>query len=838
MLPRVATNVAFDAALIAATWRPLPEWLAALAGLLTLLALAAGWLGPFARRWFRAAGLLGVLFIAWDSFFRLLAVAAPRVEVHFDPMWPWPAAALATVALFAVVLVTYPPRIAHLPPGSRRLLLGARLAAAAVLAFALWRPAAQWPEKSDKRSVFLLAADTSRSMSTNDVNGGRSRYAAMTAAFDANADLLAELAKTVEVRRYQFDRETRSLPWGEAWPSAPAGDQTALGAMLDFLRKDNANRRIVGILVASDFAQRAVPPDDADPRIVAQQLGAQQIQIYTVPFGSPQLSRTATDAIAEDLQVSPTVFVKNRVVVGAKVRALGLAGKELTVRLLLERPGSGIREGTTEMVQQGVPVKIVPRSGEEVVPVELSFVPDQPGEFRMTLEVVPVEGEILKSNNELTTYITVLKGGLNVAYFDRLRPEVKPIRQVTESPDIQLDYREIRIGPRFPPPRLDAEWFQPGKYDVYIIGDLPASVFDQPQHAVAPLQAIRDAVDRGAGLLMIGGFRSFGPGGYADTPLAAVLPVRLRSSDAQAGDTADPALHVNEPLPIVPTTAGVQHFVMRLDAPEKNADRWKQLPPLQGGNRFTDAALKPLAQVLARSPQGAPLLVAQDVGQGRSMAFAGDTTYQWALAGHRDASQQFWRQVILWLAHKELQGDTPVWLKLSDRRIRRGQGLDILAGARTAEGLPVDDAEITLTIKGPDGATRTLSTERLEREHAARFVETSLPGEYAVTAHAQRREASIGPDALARFVVYEQDIELQNPAADLGLARELAEATQGESVPPEQLRNLLQKLLREDLAGSFEQVTRHLLWDNSYLLLLFAGIMTMEWFYRKKRGLV
>jgi len=36
---------------------------------------------------------------------------------QFDPIWPWPWVIIAAVVSLAVVIVTYRPRIAHLPPG-------------------------------------------------------------------------------------------------------------------------------------------------------------------------------------------------------------------------------------------------------------------------------------------------------------------------------------------------------------------------------------------------------------------------------------------------------------------------------------------------------------------------------------------------------------------------------------------------------------------------------------------------------------------------------------------------------------------------------------------------
>ncbi len=59
---------------------------------------------------------------------------------QFDPIWPWPWVIIAAVVSLVVVIITYRPRIAHLPPGQRRLLLALRLISWALLTMAMLRP--------------------------------------------------------------------------------------------------------------------------------------------------------------------------------------------------------------------------------------------------------------------------------------------------------------------------------------------------------------------------------------------------------------------------------------------------------------------------------------------------------------------------------------------------------------------------------------------------------------------------------------------------------------------------------------------------------------------------
>jgi hypothetical protein len=57
-----------------------------------------------------------------------------------------------------------------------------------------------------------------------------------------------------------------------------------------------------------------------------------------------------------------------------------------------------------------------------------------------------------------------------------------------------------------------------------------------------------------------------------------------------------------------------------------------------------------------------------------------------------------------------------------------------------------------------------------------------------------RQDSAVLGTAKARFLVYEQDLELDNAVAERGLLETLASMTGGESISPEQLPELLEKL--------------------------------------------
>lgn len=755
------------------------------------------------------------------------------MQFFVEPIWSWPLVILTSVGLFVLVLVTYQAQLKRLPTRTGRLLLTLRLLTVVVLIFAMFRPALQKSDIDDNPVQLLIFSDVSRSMNTTDMPGGVSRFKAMRADLAKYEPKWKELGKQVEVRQFDFGRNLTAY---DPALQEGTGDQTAYGQVLDDYLREPHDHRSLGLILLTDGAYRALPPFDADPLSAARKLGDLQIPIYAVGYGASSLKTASLDLAVEDVRVDAVVFEKKLVPINCKVRAVGANGKKIRVRVLLE-DRSGKRSGESgelraaAATQQAKTVREFDiKQDSETVPVELSFVPMTAGELKLAVEVEAMDGELLTRNNQRQTLLTVKKGGLNVAYFDVARPEQSRIRMVNGADKIQLDFQEV-LGGRFAShTRLDPTWFDRGRYDVYIIGDVRSEWFGPDI-----LKKLETRINDGSGLLMIGGMQNFAPGGYATTPLADLLPVRL-----EAGDFRPPGkLNTNAQLPgevkLIPTERGLKEYVMQLAAGERNRAMWLDLPALEGASR-----LKPsheLVRVWAETPSKDPLLLVNDVGRSRVAAFAADTTYLWCLDGKADLHQRFWRQMILWLARKEADTDQPVWVKVEPRNYAPGGVASLTFGARAADGTPLDDAEFQVEVTRPDGETDKLTPRRSNTEHSAEFSNTTLPGDYWVRVTASRNGNQLGYTAYTRFIVDARDLELDYPSADYDFLKELSSMSGGSSLKPEELGSLLERL-RQTKFNAMTRIQIITLWDNWWLLLVFVGLMTLEWTLRKKHGLV
>ena len=748
------------------------------------------------------------------------------MSLHFEPIWPWPLMLAACVAMLAVVALAYPRRIQQLPPVTRISLSGLRLLSAFLILLLMLRPVAQLRSQDRSDSALYVLTDISPSMQTTDTPGGVSRRKAVLETLAAAAPSLQALAGRTEIRYRDFSDTLQVVAQPE---DGVAGRMTAFGKALEQLSEDAGRTRVAGVIVLSDGRQAASGSLDIDPLKPARLLGRQQRPLYPVVYGSAESSDAGLDLALEELDVSRDVFRGNVLPVRVKLKSAGAQGQPVRVRVLLEDrsqvlPGvSGIMRPVDRSTSNRSVVTHTPGGAAEDVVLSLQIVPDREGELKLAIEADPLPGEIRKTNNRVETIIRVRQGGIRVAYFDILRAEQSFLRGINRSSRIQLDFQLIRSGSFADRNQIDDKYFVPGNYDAYIIGNVPASAF-QPRQ----LAALQQCCLQGAGLMMTGGFNNFGAGGYDKSPLARLLPVEMNPADAQLTD----------PQQMRPTRDGLSHFVMQIAPPDQNRSRWDQLPPLSGANLLRRREISG-AQVLAVSPQGAPLLIGQSIGISRVLAFAGDTTWQWAMKGFAEEHQRFWRQVIFWLTRKELDSESPVWLAVEPRDLAQGQPAELTFGARRPDGTPNLAAEYELEVTLPQGRVVPVVPRRVAEGGAADFTDTTEPGDYWVRLKAAEGGEAIAGTAITRFSVSTRDPELDSPAADPVLLRELAHLSGGALLTRDELLQRLEDWAQNGVPGTeLDRTARLTLWDNWLSLLLFVLLLSIEWVIRKRRGLV
>ena len=743
---------------------------------------------------------------------------------------------VVVVALLLAGLLALGPGRARARPARRVLLIALRAGVIALVVLAMLRPTLIYTERQKQSATLAVMIDGTRSMDVPDGSGGKTRWQELRETLEKAEDALDVLAENFELKAYLFDGRAHAaeVDGGKiSLPDTPEGKETAIGPSIleaeAYARQ--AGKRLLAVVLLSDGVQTA---GDTAPQTAAAELRRLGYSLYTIALGQSRGLGQAKDVRIERLSVNPTVFEKNELAVEALLRINGYPSREIPVHVLFETPSGEMKVEKTQIVQAS--------ADGSAVPVQFSFWPQTAGEFKLTVEAEEQPGELVTTNNHRSTFVNVLKGGLKVLYLEgSWRVEQKFIRRaLAASLNIDVDYLRIDALDHTTRPGDMAERFKPGKYDVYILGDLDAKAFVGEE-----LGDLVKAVDQGAGLIMLGGFHSFGPGGYATTPLAEILPVVM--SDKERQRFVDPIrtdVHVSRPVKMRPTPYGLTHFALMLGGnPDENEALWAKLPLLEGANKFSPGNLADGALVLADDGPGLPLLVEHTPSTGRVMALAVDSTWRWWMGGYESAHKRFWRQIVLRLGRKDESADGNAWIRPEKRRYAPGEHVKFTMGARSATGEPIAGATYEAVVHLPEGPPRALTPapqDEQKLEMADVFRDTQQHGDYRVELTVRHPDLPSGTaKARARFLVFPQDLELDSPAADTDMLQTMAEMTEeGKLIAPEQLPGLIERLARETESLDILQETKQTFWDTWPFFLLLVGLLGLEWYLRKRWGLV
>lgn len=786
--------------------------------------------GIGSRRLVRMGGMLLALPLGWVELQTWSNTNAPAGRWHGLAM-------VVLIVLPAALLgLTIAAYLAH-PAATRRrtwTVLGLRLLAFVLVIVAIVRPSLAFAERNPLHSLLLIVCDRSASMTIQDESNHQARWDLLLRTLRESGPELERLREEqqMDVRYFKFAEDVATFDPNDPGPAD--GKRTDTGAMLRSLYEQRGGQQPPRyLLLLSDGA------DNGSVRTPALSEAARwrglPCPLHAFACGNPTTADRQNDIAITSLATEPALVPsKGKLTVKLGIDAPGLENSTVRVRLFLNNE---------EVLARN---EILPLTNDNRIELVCNA-PAKPGEVKLRVQVDDPErkdeapkGDLFPDNNKIETYITVTKEGVSVLLVDKQRAwEPQMICDaLTRDPRIRVTPVWLRGGALLDANNGDLFQFDRQPYDVIILGDVTAA----QMKAVGPqsLSAIENLVARGSGLLMLGGYSSFGNSDWQDTPIEKMLPVDLAASRGQ----------IEENRKILPTQNGLRSFgyLLRLSDDDKPEKAWETLPELEGLSRLSKSN-KGIETVLAESDKHEPILIAQNFGEGRVLAFAGDTTHRWIVDPQKKHMHgRFWRQMILWLAKQE-NAEGSIWIKPDVRRLPLHGDLGFSVGVRSRGGVDLPDGSYTVEVTGPDGSKNSVPTARTATEDRGTFVKTDLPGEYLVTVHGKAKDPTSGEtidgEASAHFLVYAEDAEMRRRAADHDFLKKLAAAGGGSFHRIEELPAFLRRLESENLARNKPKLLHRPDWRttgrSSFFMIffvLFVTTLSLEWLLRRRWGMV
>ncbi len=760
------------------------------------------------------------------------------VEFAADPAWPWSMSgvglpALAGVALLLAGLTVWTYHgVTNATPRRIIAVLALRLLALLLAILTVLRPAVTFRDDLKLPSTLIIAADLSASMTIKDEVDNQSRWATLQRVLAASHDQLDRLRDehNVNVVLVRFAEEVADFD-----PNAQAdGQRTDFGRLLHTLHdRFGSERRRRGLFILSDGADNGTLYPAFGEAARWRGLGC---PVSTFGLGQETTSIDQRDIAVNTLTPEPTpVPVKAKLTVRATIDARGFENREVQLHLLLD---------DKEVKVQAV--RLPKSAGNEVEMV--MDAPATAGEYKLTLRADPLPGEATLSNNEISTYLTVIKEGLSVLIVDRLRTELKFIRSaLAGDPRVRL-FEAVRQTGEPTPGEADLFQFDKQAYDVIILGDVSAARLRAASpNADAKIEEL--VREKRVGLLMTGGADSLGRD-WQGTKIAGALPVELDGTQSE------------ELVPFLPAGDWQSEYALRLAPSAKDSELlWSRLnDPLNhclmhGFTRL--GQLKLGATVMARAKDarnGPPVLVRQTYGNGRTATLAVDTTYLWRHLGLPKSTEgvelhaKFWKQLVVYLAQQENQGGA-VWVRPDTRRLAAGGKVSFTVGLRGKTGIDLPDGKFEVTVVPPGGGQpEAVPTARERDTHRGSFWKTDKPGEYKLMVRGQGTDLdgkAIDEKTEAHFLVYQDDAELLRQAADHDFLRKLATAGGGKFYRADELPKVLRELERTAPDAGRQKAVYWPDWRRPSLggflpglFIAFVIVLGLEWGLRRYWGMV
>ena len=565
-----------------------------------------------------------------------------RLAINGDlPLWAAVLACVLALATFGVLLLF---ELRRRERGGPLIVATGVLAVLALLA-AVARPVRIAARESVIGAKVIVLSDVSRSMALAQ-NGKSPRS-------DVRDVAVAEIARKAKEARLHV----LGFGDGAAFPlatlagekagepastesSSPRSDLTsalrALGA--------SSEERPQAIVVVSD-GRLDDPGEDASKELL-QALGRDlKVPIHTIA------TTPASPADASVRRVSAAGAAVAHVPLPLKVEvgcAGGLSCDELTVtarELREDGPPALLATGLAHL-----------KDGKGTV--DLAVTLDRAGARILEIAITPPSGDTIPENDRRLLTFNVARERIRVLHVaGRPTSDVRALRQWLKS-DASVDVvaffilrtqsdtpnarqEDLSLIP-FPVDELFTEHLP--SFDAVVLQDFDAQPYGLERH----LPQLARYVKSGGGLIMVGGQNSFVAGGYANTPLAEVLPVTLDGSPgATAADVANLVPAWTDDGRAAPLLSPLHDLV------------GEELPQMPGANVLGD--VRPGGLVLWAHPtrttkSGAPMpiLAIGDQGDGRSIALGIDGAWEleFSQLGARTSGRGYgslWDGLLGWL---------------------------------------------------------------------------------------------------------------------------------------------------------------------------------------------
>jgi uncharacterized membrane protein len=736
----------------------------------------------------------------------------PPAVIIFDPVLPLWVIVPVLVAVGYAAWRTY--RDCALTARQRWVLWSLRMGAVLILAWLLLLARDRSVVVTKEQPVLVVAVDVSASMTDNPGQFKQTRRdRAVAFLASGKVDSLSDRYRVV---RYSIGADVEEgLPEpADLRFNAPRSHLgTCLNRIVERMRAEN----VAGVVLLSDGL------DQSGERPTPQSL--------RVPIFIPELedeftavAGAGTDFWVADVSHPKMMAVNWKAGIEVLVRRRGTGAVAFPVHLK-----QGERVLRTSMVEFG--------EGEAFKQVTFSVEPVEIGQILYRVEIAPpVEADSVADTNSKEFLVEVTDPKNKVLYIEGVpRWEFKFLKRAllsernyqlsafVRSGDgsfINFDQISGQAGGEMPVFTTEGL----AGYRVIVIGDMEGAALTDDNR-----RSIRDFVDKGGGLLLVGAGKSYGPQGLMQSAFLS----ELMPAVSEAGASMKEGRFSVDLTPTGRTHPGLGELALE-----------GTLPPLL--SFWAPVKAGEFSSVLVSAADGSPVVVVRRFGQGRVAMLLSDSMWRWQLgeaeaAAEKSLYSRFVTQIVYWLAPSEKDVEKSSLLQVVTGRTEVELREKVTIGAVfDAQGNA--GAGLSCRIKTPDGKMLVfpMLAGALGKEVGLSkpmdgfrsFFTPQDPGQYEIAVSTADGTQSASLVLLAA----EPEHERTGEALNRDYLSELARETGGKYVAWADRAGLFKDIPYR--TQEFTEVLEHSVWDRWWWIGVLVVLFCVEWWWRRKLDLV
>lgn len=597
----------------------------------------------------------------------------------------------------------------------------------------------------------------------------------------------------VNSKKYLFGKKPEEIDQEE---NSPINLKEPLTNFYKIFETINQTKENVGsIVIASD----GIITDGYEPVLEAEKFG---VPVFTVGIGD---TTTRRDLIVKDVIYNQFIY----------------AGTETEIEAVIVNYGYEERNNNVSLFEEEklIQTKNVTLSSSGINKIVFNYTPSTSGEKKLKVVATSLPNESNSINNARNFYLNVLNNKIKITIVSGSpSPDLSAISSsLTTDKNLQVK-KIIQVG--------DDKFWEDLNLTLVDSADILFLIdFPNNNTPVSLIEKIFSSIRSNKPYFL---FVTPNTDLNRLKPYESLLPFSINKIE-------------NEALPVQPeiVTGKFNSIFSRLSS---DNFIWSTLPPISKNS--SDLVAKTESTILLRStvrniPINSPLLISRSIANERSISFLAGDLWRWQLSTAETNPlffQNFINDIVKWL---NVSGEQKEFTVKSNKKIySTGETAEFIAELYDQTFSPINDANVNLKISSGQTTFETVLTKLKDGIYIGSF-DLLEDGDYSIEGIAKFQGTNVASEKV-RFNVTAGAIEMFDTKMNIEFLRRLAGISGGKYYPIDNYESLVEDIKTLNLKASQDRTSFSEigLWSNKWIMVLIICLFAVEWFMRKRIGML